>query len=56
MSDAEVKKWVMGLPPIAKQWAQDIDKMGLPGTEVLKAYMDIMRKNNQPIIRHWDRN
>jgi hypothetical protein len=45
----------MGLPPIAKQWAQSIDKKGLPGTEVLKAYMDIMRKNNQPIIRHWDR-
>jgi C4-dicarboxylate-binding protein DctP len=55
MPDSEVKKWVMGLPPIAKQWAQSIDKKGLPGTEVLKAYMDIMRKNNQPIIRHWDR-
>lgn len=47
-------KWAGLLPNIAKDWATAADKQGLPGTEILKAYMDVMRKNNQPIARQWD--
>jgi hypothetical protein len=43
------------MPNIGKDWAQKLDKKGLPGTKLLVAYMDKMRAANQPIIRHWDR-
>lgn len=36
-------------------WAEDLEDRGLPGGQILKDYMDIMRDNDQPIIRHWDR-
>jgi TRAP-type C4-dicarboxylate transport system substrate-binding protein len=47
--------WAMALPPLGKQWAEERNKAGQPGTEILKAWMDEMRANNQPIARHWDR-
>lgn len=54
----ERKRWAMNLPNIAKEWAKRQDKRGLPGTKLLKAYMDEVRalpnaKND--IVRHWDR-
>ncbi len=55
MSDGERQRWAAALPNIAKEWADDADKRGFPGNEALKAYMDIMRDNKQPIARHWDR-
>ncbi|MFT7058843.1 MAG: TRAP-type C4-dicarboxylate transport system substrate-binding protein [Pseudorhodobacter sp.] len=48
--------WADTLPNIAQEWAQAAHAKGLPGTLVLKAYMDKMREANQPIARHWDRN
>lgn len=48
--------WADRLPNIAQEWAQDADSKGLPGTQVLKAYMEKMREADQPIARHWDRN
>ncbi|MBS27334.1 MAG: hypothetical protein CL566_00155 [Alphaproteobacteria bacterium] len=47
--------WAQALPPLGKQWAEQRNKAGQPGTEILKAWMDEMRANNQPIARHWDR-
>ena len=41
-------------PPIAMQWAEAQDKKGLPGTPILKAWMDEMRAKNQPVARNWD--
>jgi TRAP-type C4-dicarboxylate transport system substrate-binding protein len=49
------KAWAKVLPNIGKQWAQSLEKDGLPGLAVLSAYMDIMRKNKQPILRDWDK-
>ena len=40
---------------ISSKWADDMEERGLPGHAILKDYMDIMRANNQPIVRHWDR-
>jgi len=48
------KAWATVLPNIGKEWANALEKDGLPGRAVLSDYMDAMRKNNQPILRNWD--
>ena len=48
--------WADTLPNIAQEWAQSAEDKDLPGTEVLQAYMNMMREAEQPIARHWDRN
>jgi TRAP-type C4-dicarboxylate transport system substrate-binding protein len=55
LTDEQRREWAMGLPNIAKEWADDMEERGMPGHEILKDYMDIMRANDQPIVRHWDR-
>ncbi len=55
MSQAARVHWAKTMPNIGKDWAAGLDKKGLPGTQLLKAYMDKMRAANQPIIRHWDK-
>ena len=55
LSAADRLAWARGMPNIAKEWAARLDKNGMPGTKMLKAYMDVMRSNKQPIARHWDR-
>ena len=55
MSQAARVAWAKGMPNIGKDWATKLDKKGLPGTKMLRAYMNKMRAANQPIIRHWDK-
>ena len=55
LSPEERQAWANGLPNIAKEWADDLEADGLPGNAILSDYMDIMRANDQPIMRHWDR-
>lgn len=55
LSDSERNRWAHALPPLGKEWAEQRNKAGEPGTEILKTYMDAMRAANQPIARHWDR-
>jgi TRAP-type C4-dicarboxylate transport system substrate-binding protein len=55
LTDEQRREWAMGLPNIAKEWADDMEERGMPGHAILKDYMDIMRANDQPIVRHWDR-
>ena len=55
LTDAQRKAWADGLPNLALEWADEMEKRGLPGRQILKDYMDIMRANDQPIVRHWDR-
>lgn len=47
--------WADGLPNIAGEWADDMEARGQPGHAILHDYMEIMRANDQPIVRHWDR-
>jgi C4-dicarboxylate-binding protein DctP len=49
------RQWAASLPNMAQEWAEDLESRGLPGKRILADYMDIMRANNQPIVRHWDR-
>ena len=53
--DTERKKWAMAMPNIAKEWADRQDKAGLPGTKVLKAYMDALREQGVKCMRDWDK-
>ena len=53
---AERKKWAATMPNIAREWAQRLDKRGLPGTGLMKAYMNELRARKIEVARHWDRN
>lgn len=55
MPAAERIKWANTMPNVAKDWAASLEAKGLPGNAVLKSYMNTMRANKQPILRHWDR-
>ncbi len=54
-SDAERKEWAMKMPNIAQEWAKALDAKGLPGTKVLKGYMDAMRDGGVQCARQWDK-
>ncbi|MCW5770375.1 MAG: C4-dicarboxylate TRAP transporter substrate-binding protein [Rhodospirillaceae bacterium] len=51
----EQVKWAKMMPNIAKEWATKLDKQGLPGTKVLHAYMEEMRKLGAKPARDWDK-
>lgn len=55
LDDEQRRAWALSLPNIAKEWADDMEARGMPGHDILRDYMDIMRANDQPIMRHWDR-
>jgi TRAP-type C4-dicarboxylate transport system substrate-binding protein len=55
VSEAERLAWARSLPNMALEWAATLESQGLPGRQILSEYMDIMRANDQPIVRHWDR-
>jgi len=54
LSAEERTAWAAGMPNLALEWAANLDADGLPGTEMLQAYMNIMREADQPIARQWD--
>ncbi len=45
----------MRLPNLAKEWADRMEKRGLPGRKVVKTFMDEARAMKVSIARHWDR-
>lgn len=47
--------WARSIADLAGAWADDLEDRGLPGRQLLRDYMDIMRSEQQPIMRHWDR-
>ena len=54
LSDEQRREWAASVPDLASAWVADIERRGLPGNELLSAYMDTMRENDQPVMRHWD--
>ena len=50
------KEWAETLPPIAKEWAADLDGKGLAGTKVLDTYMSRLRESGFQPVRDWDKN
>lgn len=55
LPDEERQKWAKALPPLARNWATELDKAGSPGTEVLKAYMTALRAGGAKPLRDWDK-
>jgi hypothetical protein len=45
--------WAANLPDLAGEWVKVMEEAGLPGREILADYMQIMRDNDQPIMRQW---
>lgn len=45
--------WVKKLPNIAREWADSLEKSGVPGRAILKSYMDAMKAAKQTIPRDW---
>ena len=55
LSEEQRRAWAASVPDLAGAWVADIERRGLPGSDLLSAYMDTMRDSAQPIMRHWDR-
>lgn len=55
MAEEDRVRWAKRMPNIAQQWAERMERQGLPGKDVLKVYMDAARAAKEPIPRHWDR-
>jgi C4-dicarboxylate-binding protein DctP len=55
MNTEQRRQWAYSMPNIAWEWADAMEDRGLPGYAILQDYMDVMRANDQPIVRHWDR-
>ncbi|MDE0057644.1 MAG: hypothetical protein OXP07_05925 [Defluviicoccus sp.] len=54
LSRSEREKWASLMPNIAREWADRLDRRGLPGTGLMTAYMDELRDRGIGIARHWD--
>ncbi len=55
MSTDQRRAWARTVPDLAGDWANGLENRGLPGRRILEDYMNVMRANDQPIMRHWDR-
>jgi TRAP-type C4-dicarboxylate transport system substrate-binding protein len=55
MPEEERQRWANQLPNLAKEWADRLEKLGMPGHKVVQAFMDEARALNVPIARNWDR-
>lgn len=57
LSPEERKRWAAALPNVAKEWADSMEKRGLPGKKVVQEFMAYVRKHGdeKEILRHWDK-
>lgn len=49
------QRWAFTMPNIAQRWANELNRQGLPGTQVLSDYMTELRKRRVQLVRPWDR-
>jgi TRAP-type C4-dicarboxylate transport system substrate-binding protein len=55
LPEAERLKWAKMMPNIAKEWAQNMEKQGLPGNQALAIFMQEARKAGLKPLRDWDK-
>lgn len=55
LSDAERKLWADKLPNVPMEWAEAMEKKGLPGKAMLKGYLDGLRSRGVTLVRDWDK-
>lgn len=53
LDPAERKRWADTLPRLAKDWANELDKKGMPGSKILKAYVDGLSAAGVQFPRDW---
>lgn len=53
LDEAERIRWAQALPDVAGLWAQDADRQGLAGTEVLNAYIGALKDAGVELPRDW---
>lgn len=53
LSEAERKRWADALQPVGKTWAADAQSKGLPGNDVLKAYVGALQQGGAKMPRDW---
>ncbi len=49
------RRWAFTMPNIARRWASELERQGIPGAQLLSDYMTELRKRKAPLVRHWDR-
>ena len=47
--------WAKSMPNIAKSWAANLEKKGIPGKAILSDYMNMLRAAGQKPVRDWDK-
>lgn len=47
--------WAAGMDNAAKEWAEGLDAVGQPGTDILSLYMEAMRAAGATPLRDWDK-
>jgi len=52
-SPAEQAKWAATLPNIAERWAAPLEAKGLPARNVLRQYVDLLKKGGATPARDW---
>jgi TRAP-type C4-dicarboxylate transport system substrate-binding protein len=53
LTDETRKAWAESVPPIAAEWAADLDAANEPGTDILAAYMKGMQAAGATPLRDW---
>lgn len=53
MSQAAKQEWADSMPNLAVEWAENLDKKGEPGTEMLQAYMAKLKATGLTPARDW---
>lgn len=55
ISPADRAAWANSLPNLAAEWADSLEKAGIPGKQILRSYIDAMKAANQTILRDWSK-
>ena len=53
LSAEERKRWALALPDLAADWAERAEAKGLPGKEILNAWMEKQSKYGVELVRNW---
>ena len=53
ISDEARRDFAMQLPAIARDWAEELDARGMPGTEIMETYIALLRERGVEVVRDW---
>lgn len=51
----ERRRWALEMPNIPQEWAESVEKQGIPASEILEAYLDALRDAGVKLARDWDK-